>query len=125
MRLTRILFRVSDSFARLLVCCGVLSAVSLPFLYTEAERITGLPVNWAEVVGASSTWLAAALGAYGLARRKPSGLLLVPLPSLALIATDGYVIGLVYAGLALLVFGSPLALACFEVRAGGGALENP
>ena len=116
MRLTRVLFRVSDTFAYLLICFSVVSAVGFALLRSEAAHMDHQPIDWAAMIGVSAVWLATALGAYGLTRRKPFCLLLVLLPSLALIVTDSYVPALVYAGLALVIFGSPLALAFLEVR---------
>ncbi|MEG3790142.1 hypothetical protein V1318_08420 [Lysobacter sp. CCNWLW3] len=115
MRLTKILFGLSDLCAWMLMTVAVLGAVAVLFLGPAPDA---KPVSSLESMALSLLWVLVAAGAYLLTRRRPLGLLLVILPVFVWLVQGDAVPALAYAAFALLVFATPLILVWREVRRG-------
>ncbi|QSX79421.1 hypothetical protein [Agrilutibacter solisilvae] len=115
--LTRGWFRIADIAARLLALGCVLFAVAYPFLASEVAARHGQAPAWGAWFFASLVFVAAAVGAHGFLRRRPTALLLIALPAV-LFLTDAHVMAAVCWLLAVvLLFAAPFALALREARA--------
>lgn len=118
MRLTKILFGLSDLCAWMLMTVAVLAVVAVLFLGPGPDGQSARPMSSFESMGLSLLWMLVAVGAYLLTRRRPLGLLLVILPVFLWLAQGEVVPALIYAGFAVLVFATPLILVWREVRRG-------
>lgn len=111
---------VSDAIAWLVVSTGVISAVIIPIvapIHASHQRLIGeQPASFLFTVSTAVIALLSALGAYQLSRRRPEGLLLVMLPCLLWLASGQIYTVLVYGGIMLMTFGTPLFLSYLEAR---------
>lgn len=117
MRLTKFLFGLSDLCAWMLLTAGVLAVVAVLFVGPGPEGAR--TVSSFESMGQALLWLLVAVGAYLLTRRRPLGVPMVVLPALVWAAQGNVAVALIYAGVALLVFATPLILVWREVRRNG------
>lgn len=121
MRITRVLFRLSDACAWLLVFVALLFALVMASMGPMFYAMDHEPVSWPELISTLVGLLVVAKGAYELTRRQPWALMLVSVPGIAAFLGGGTVFGIAYLGLVLLVFGVPFLLAFLELRAQGRA----
>lgn len=118
MRLTKILFGLSDLCAWMLMTVAVLTAVAVLFVGPGPDGLRSEQMTSTESMALAVFWTLAGLGAYLLTRRRPVGLALVILPAVLWAVHGSYVAALIYAAFALLVFATPLVLVWREVRRG-------
>ncbi|KRD78469.1 hypothetical protein [Lysobacter sp. Root983] len=118
MRLTKILFGLSDLCAWMLMTVAVLAVVAVLFLGPGPDAQQAKPVSSFEAMALSLLWMLVAVGAYLLTRRRLAGLLLVILPAFLWLFRGEVLPALIYAAFALLVFATPLILVWREVRRG-------
>lgn len=118
MRLTKILFGLSDLCAWMLLTVAVLAVAAVLFVGPGPDGVQAKPVSSFESMGQALLWLLVATGAYLLTRRRPIGVAMVVLPALVWAVQGNVVVALIYAGFALLVFATPLILVWREVRRG-------
>ena len=116
MRLTRVWFWLSDIFAWLLLSVTLLGACFYPIVGPVADRMDHQPTSWLRVVLASLFMLLIAITCFGITRRSPLAILFLVVLAFAVGISANLAIGLIYAGLVLLIFGIPLLLAFLEAR---------
>ncbi|NUO76853.1 MAG: hypothetical protein HOQ32_12665 [Lysobacter sp.] len=116
MRLTKFLFGLSDLCAWMLLTAAVLAVVAVLFVGPGPEGARAAPVSSFASMGQALLWLLVAVGAYLLTRRRPLGLPMVILPALVWALQGNVMVATIYAGVALLVFLTPLWLVWREVR---------
>lgn len=112
MRLTKVLFYLSDTCAWLLFSFAALAAISFPFLGPISAKMDHATISPIKITAITVLWAVVAIGAWRLTRRKLWGLFAVSLP--AIYGGPGFTAS--YLGLVALVFGSPLLLAFLEAR---------
>jgi hypothetical protein len=115
-RLIRVLFAFADLFAWLLLVLSVLEALAWPFIGPVYARMAHLPITTLSIVGGCATWVAVAAGAYAITRRRVLGLALVLVPAVVWLVSGLPVLALVFAVVAILVFGTPFLLAFLQAR---------
>jgi hypothetical protein len=115
-KFTKILFAISDLFAR--IACGlcVLGAVFFAFFGLTFARMMHSGLDPGGVVIGTVTLLVAAAGFWLLLRRKGIGLALVLAPTILQIWHGRLLFALGFATTFVFVFGLPLGLALIESR---------
>jgi hypothetical protein len=110
------LFRLSDGFACLLILLGVLAALGSLFIDVVHPHKHSEIKSLGQIFWSCGIPVAAAIGAYGLTRRQPFGLVLAAAPSLAFALKGNLLFALIYLAAALIIFGVPFGLVFLEVR---------
>jgi hypothetical protein len=117
-------FRVADVLARVLAAFALIGAAVYPLLGPVYLRTANQPLSVLVIAGTCALWLAVAVGAFALSRRKVAGVWLVLLPAMALVVSGQFLAGVAVASALVLVFCTPFFLAFIEARAkavSGGA----
>ena len=115
--LTTTWFRASDAIARLLAAFALIGAVAYPFIGPVYLRAAQQPITALTIAGTSALWLAVAVGALAIGRRKATGIFLVLLPAVMIFVSGQTLAGLTIASGLVLVFSTPFLLAFFQARA--------
>lgn len=118
MRLTKILFGLSDLCAWMLLTVAVLAAVAVLFVGPGPDGARSEQLSSTAAMGLAVFWILVGVGAYLLTRRRPIGLALVVLPAILWAVQGAFAMAAIYAAFALLVFATPLILVWREVRRG-------
>lgn len=116
MRVTKVLFWVSDICAWLLICLAVVLALTYFFGAPILAAMDHTPLSWTKAATMSFYSLLVAAGAYRLTRRKPLALFPVLIPAIAALINGALLSSLVALAFVLLVFGLPFLLAYIESR---------
>ena len=115
--LTATWFRVADVLARLLAVFALVGAAAYPFIGPVYFRTVHQPISALAITGTCALWLAVAVGAFAISRRRASGIWLVLLPAVALVISGQFLLGVAVASGLVLVFCTPLLLAFIQAHA--------
>ena len=115
-RVTRALFLLSDAIAWILVVITGAVAVLFPLMEPVYSQMEHRALWWPSVIATSAFFMALAIGAYALTRRRLAGLLPLALASLPTFLAGNPRPPLIWLACVALVFGAPFALAWREAR---------
>ena len=121
--LTAIWFKASGMLAWLVLVISAFATVSFPVVIPVYQRMAHQPVNTAAIAGTCALWLAVAVGAFAVARRRAAGIPLIMLPAVSLFFSGHYLLGAAVAAGAALAFATPFLLVFTQARSSSHARQ--